>query len=281
MPPLSGIVLVLLFLLGASIGSFVNVVIYRLPRNESLLFPRSHCLSCGARLTFVDLVPVLSCLLLRGRCRHCGKRFSVRYLLVEAACGLLAVACVEYFQWTAYALVMFVAGCALLAIFFIDLDHMIIPDELTALVAAVGLACDGYALARFGSKQAIVFSEQIGSQYYSVYLPRSLVGMVLAGGIFLFIAWAAQAVFKKPAMGMGDVKLAGAMGAILGPGYLFVSYFLLCILIGAGVSVLLIVLRLRGRRDYIPFGPMMAAAGLIMLLWAHRVAPWLLACYTR
>ncbi len=279
MPGLSWIVSVLLFLLGASIGSFLNVIIYRFPRAKSLVFPPSHCLSCGARLTFVDLIPVLSYLLLRGRCRHCGKRFSIRYMLVEAAAGLLAVGCAHLFGLTAYALGVFIAACALIVIFFIDLDHMIIPDQLTGIVAAVGLVFDGYRLAVFGREQTIAFSEQIGSQHYSVYLPRSIVGLVMAGGVFLLIAWVSQAVFKKPAMGMGDVKLAAAMGAMLGPGYAFLSYFVLCILIGAAVSVLLIVLRLRRRRDYVPFGPMMAVAGLIMLLWGDAVAPWILNWY--
>ena len=169
MPPPSWIVGVVLFLLGACIGSFLNVVIYRLPRGESLVFPPSHCPSCGVHLTFVDLIPVFSYLLLRGRCRHCGKPFSIRYMFGEAAAGLLAVACAYYFGLTLYAAAIFVVGCALLVIFFIDLDHMIIPDELTALVALIGLACDGYALATFGSQRAIVFSEHIGSQYYSVY----------------------------------------------------------------------------------------------------------------
>lgn len=280
MPGLSWMVVVLLFLLGASIGSFLNVIIYRLPRAESLVFPPSHCLSCGARLTFIDLIPVFSYLLLRGRCRHCGKRFSIRCMLVEAAAGLLAIGCAYFFGLTAYALGVFIAACALVVIFFIDLDHMIIPDELTAVVAIVGLAFDGYRLAVLGCDQAVKFAESIGSQQYLIYLPRSLVGLVMAGGLFLFIAWLSQAVFKKPAMGMGDVKLAAAMGAILGPGYLFLSYFVLSILIGAIVSVLLIVLRLRRRRDYVPFGPMMAIAGLIMLLWGDLVAPWILHWYS-
>ena len=103
---------------------------------------------------------------------------------------------------------------------------------------------------------------------------------MLAGGVFLLMAWLSEAVFKKPALGMGDVKLAGAMGALLGPGYQFLSYFILCVLIGAAISVLLIALRLKQRRDYIPFGPMMAAAGLIMLLWGDRVAPWILGWYS-
>ena len=280
MPGLSWIIWIFVFLLGASIGSFLNVIIYRWPRGQSLLFPPSHCLSCGARLTFVDLVPVFSYLLLRGRCRHCGKRFSARYMLVEAATGLLAVAGVYSFGLTAYAAGVFIASCALVVIFFVDLDHMIIPNEATAVVAMVGLAFDSYGLLTSGGEHAIRFSEHIGAQYYSVYLPRSIVGLVLAGGLFLFIAWVAEAIFKKPAMGMGDVKLAAAMGAILGPGYMFASYFVLSILIGAGVSLLLIVLRLRRRRDYVPFGPMMAVAGLLMLLWGDQIAPWVLSWYS-
>ena len=276
----SWIVWPFVFLLGASIGSFLNVVIYRWPRGESLVFPPSHCLSCGARLTWADLIPVFSYLLLRGRCRYCAKPITVRYLLVEAAAGLLSIASVYLFGWTACAAGVFIAASALLVIFFVDLDHMIIPDEATVTLILVGLAFDGYRLIHLGSKEAIVFAERVGTHPYAVYLPRSLVGLAMAGGLFLLIAWVSRAIFRKPAMGMGDVKLAAAMGALLGPGYLFLSYFILSVLLGAGIAVVLIILRLKRRGDYVPFGPMMAAAGVIMLLGGEWIAPWILGWYT-
>jgi len=271
---------VVLFVAGAAVGSFLNVVIYRLPKEESLLSPRSHCRACNASLGFIDLIPILSYLILRGRCRHCGAPFSPRYMLVEATAGGLAVAAWHISGFAPYyAAGLFAACAALLVIFFIDLDHMIIPDECVVVVALFGLALDGYHLYVLGPDWAIPFVQRIGSQQLALYLPRSIVGLLVGGGVFLFIGWIFEVALKKPALGMGDVKLAAAMGAVLGPGYSLLSYFLLSIIIGAGVAVLLMLLRLKRRGDYIPFGPMMALAAIVMLLYTEPIALWLLSWY--
>ena len=270
----------LVFILGASIGSFLNVVIYRLPQGKSLLSPPSHCYSCGTRLTFVDLSPVFSYLALRGHCRHCGAAFSARYMVVEALTGALAVTCWQMFSPVPYTGIgVFAAGAALLVILFVDLDHMIIPDQCTAIVALFGVSVDVYHLGKLGADWAIPFHEHIGANTFTIYLPRSIVGLVLGAGIFLFIGWLFESVLRKPALGMGDVKLAGAMGAVLGPGYALLSYFLLSIVVGAAISVLLLLLRIKRRGDYIPFGPMMALVGIIMLLYAEPTTLWILSWY--
>ena len=271
---------VILFLTGACIGSFLNVVIYRLPEEESLLSPRSHCRSCHTRLGFIDLIPVFSYLILRGRCRHCGVAFSPRYMLVEAVTGVLAIAA-WYMSGFApyYALGLFAACAALLVIFFVDLDHMIIPDQCTAVVAIFGIALDVYHLYVRGADWAIAFTEPIGSGSLTMYLPRSIAGLLVGGGLFLFIGWVFEVVLRKPALGMGDVKLAAAMGTVLGPAYALFSYFLLSIIIGAAVAVLLMILRLKRRGDYIPFGPMMALAGILMLLYTEPITVWVLSWY--
>ncbi len=269
-----------LFMAGAAVGSFLNVVIYRLPEGKSLLYPPSHCQSCNTRLGFVDLIPVLSYLILRGRCRHCGARFSPRYMLVEVTAGGLAVAAWHVSDLAPYyAVGLFAACAALLVIFFVDLDHMIIPDQGVAVVALFGLALDGYHLWVLGADWAIPFTQSIGGEQLTVYLPRSIVGLLVGGGLFLFIGWIFEAALKKPALGMGDVKLAAAMGAIFGPGYSLFAYFLLSILIGAAVAVLLMLLRLKRQGDYIPFGPMMALASIVMLLYTEPITLWLLSWY--
>lgn len=279
---------VFLFVLGAALGSFLNVVIYRLPRAESIASPPSHCFSCGARLTILDLFPVLSYLLLRGRCRHCGKRFSPRYALVEAGCGLLAVGCGLTFGLTLYALLIFVVCLCLVAVFFIDLDYMIIPDEFVAVIAVIGLAINAYDLwARRGLTMGyevavrhgpplLLYRESLAGQDFTCYLPSAVVGLLTGAGLLLFLGWAFEKLLGKPSMGGGDVKLAGAMGALLGPGYVFVCYFLLAVLSGAVIGVVVMLLRVRGRHDYIPFGPMLAAAGIVVLLWGDAVAPWMM-----
>jgi len=270
---------VVLALVGATVGSFINVVIYRLPHRQSLLFPPSHCLSCGQRLGFVDLVPVLSYLLLRGRCRHCGKGFSPRYALVEAAVAGLAVASVYYYGLYPYALGIFVAGCALMVAFFVDLDHMIIPDQVPVILVVVGITFDLYKLAVFGTDRALHFTEKVGATVHHIYLPASLVGLLVGGGVFLTIGWVFERLLRRPALGLGDVKLAAGVGAILGPGYQFLAFFLLAVVGGAAISILLMLLRLRRREGYIPFGPMLALSALAMLLWPEVLTPWVMRFY--
>ncbi|MGI5816664.1 MAG: prepilin peptidase [Armatimonadota bacterium] len=264
----------IVFLIGAAIGSFLNVVIFRLPRGESLVYPRSRCLSCGADLGIADLVPVLSYLGLLGRCRHCKRLYSPRYMLVELFTGVAAVGALYFFGLTIHAPLAFIAVCSLVVVFFIDLDHYIIPDGTVAIIAAVGVVLDALHLLGHGAAGAVVFNERLSAGLaYTVLLPRSLVGMAVGAGLFVAIAFVAERVFKRPGMGWGDVKLAGAMGAILGPGYQFFTYFLLAVVVGAIVGVLCMLTGAVGRRDYIPFGPMMAASGVAMIYFGDLITP--------
>jgi leader peptidase (prepilin peptidase)/N-methyltransferase len=265
---------VFIVLIGATVGSFLNVVIFRLPRGESLVRPRSRCLSCGAALGVIDLVPVLSYLARRGRCRHGGRPYSPRYMFVELATGLAALAAWQIFGPSLDAVLGFAIVCCLIVVFFVDLDHYIIPDETVAIIAAAGVLLDLLHMVQRGGVIGVVFEERLSSGLsYRVVLPASLVGMAVGAGVFLAIAFGAERVFKRPAMGWGDVKLAGAMGAVLGPGYQFLTYFLLSVIIGAVVGLVVMLLGLRGRRDYVPFGPMMAVAGVVMILWSEIVTP--------
>ncbi len=273
----------LLFVTGAVIGSFLNVVIYRWPNQESVVRPPSHCTSCGARLGVIDLIPVLSYILLRGRCRHCHHSYSPRYALVELVTGLLLVGSAWAFGGSWYALLVFVVSCCLLLVFFIDLDHMIIPDELVVVVMVIGVSINMYYLLNpdFGTggiqprmsvteypvTHAMAFTQDIAGSPKTVFLPASFVGIVSGGGLFLFISWFFERFFRKPVMGLGDVKLAAGMGALFGPGYLFLAWFVLSVVIGAVVAVSLILLRIRRRGEYIPFGPMLALGAVILLLF--------------
>ncbi len=255
-------------------GSFLNVVIFRLPRGESLVHPRSRCLSCGADLGVVDLVPVLSYIGLGGRCRHCKRSYSPRYMLVELFTGIAAIGAVYVFGLTIQAPLVFIATCALVVVFFVDLDHYIIPDGTVAIIACVGVALDVLRFFAQGTGGAVIFNERLSAGLaYTVVLPRSLVGMAVGAGVFVAIAFVAERVFKRPGMGWGDVKLAGAMGAILGPGYQFFTYFLLAVIVGAVVGLMVMALGSVGRKDYIPFGPMMAAAGVAMMYFGDALTP--------
>ncbi|MSU25241.1 MAG: prepilin peptidase [Opitutus sp.] len=196
------------FAVGACVGSFLNVVIYRVPKEESIVSPGSHC-GCGAPIKWHDNIPILSWLALRGRARCCGRAFSFRYPFVELLTALLFVAC-----WL--RLPPAVAGCGaiflscLVAATFIDLDHMIIPDVFT-----LGLGVAGVLLSL-----AVPALHGHHSDYFMVDSLRSgltsLQGLLVGSGLVLWIALLAEAALKKEAMGLGDVKFVGAIGAFCG-----------------------------------------------------------------
>ena len=229
--------------IGAIFGSFLNVVAYRLPRHESVVKPRSRCPSCGVPVRPIDNVPVLSWFLLRGRCRGCSTRISARYPLVEAATALLLVGVVLTQHSAAdvalgVALVLLLVPCAL-----IDLDYHIIPNVLTGPGAVVAIVL-GTALDPSGE-------------------PGRLIAGAAAGG-FLLLA----ALVYPPGMGMGDVKLAGTMGLLLGAAV--APALLIAMLVGIVAGVVIIA---RGgsdgagsaRKTGVPFGPFLAIGGLVAL----------------
>ena len=241
-------ILFLVFVLGAALGSFLNVVIYRLPRGESLVRPRSHCPHCGAPIAARDNVPIVSYLILRGRCRNCGRPIAARYPLVELTSGILLVA-----VWLASATwLQFVSGglliLMLVPITFIDLEHQIVPDVITYPGIAVGLLL-GAAGGRF--------------------VDAALTSAV-AGAFFLLII-----LVSRGGMGGGDVKLAALLGAFLGWPNTGVAIFAAFVL-GAAAGVFLLATRRRSRKDPIPFGPALAAGGVIALFAGGPILRWYL-----
>jgi leader peptidase (prepilin peptidase)/N-methyltransferase len=274
------------FALGCVVGSFLNVCIYRLPRDRSVVAPPSHCPQCGARLRTLDLVPLLSFLALGRKCRFCGSPIAWRYFLVELMTGLvfLAVwtACgpgphtlpPQAFAWGfVQVLPCWIFAGVVIAVVFTDLDHMIIPDKL--VVAGFVAAVLGEVLS-VALGQAPVLSVYVPGTGLalplSVYvpgtglaLPRVVAGGAVGFGVFIFIRGFSQVLFRREGMGLGDVKLAGAIGAVLGPGLALLS-FGLAIAVGAVMGVALLALRLRRRMEYLPFGPFLAVAALVALL---------------
>jgi leader peptidase (prepilin peptidase) / N-methyltransferase len=224
--------------LGAIVGSFLNVVVHRLPRHESLVTPASHCPACGAPVKPYDNVPILSFLLLRGHCRNCSSSISVRYPLVEALTAALCVGAVIAHSSTAaialsVALILLVVPAAL-----IDLEHRIIPNQITALGAVLALII-GLALDPAGE-------------------PERLIAGAAAGGFLLLAALA-----YPGGMGMGDVKLAGVMGLFLGRAV--APALLIALLTGVVVGVGVIVRKgaREGRKTALPFGPFLALGALV------------------
>ena len=248
--------LVLLVVLAAAggllVGSFLNVVAWRLPRGESLVTPGSRCPGCAHPVRPYDNVPVLSWLALRGRCRDCRTPISARYPLVEALTGALAAAVALTSDGTHELLLGLVLVALLVPIALIDLDHRIIPNRLTALGAVAALV--------------------IGVATNVDGVPEQLIAGVAAGGFLL-----AAALARPGGMGMGDVKLAGMLGLFLGRE---VAVALLVALV-AGTLVGIAVMARRGvgegRRTAIPFGPFLALGGCVGLLAGPAIVDWYLS----
>lgn len=243
----------LIFLLGLVVGSFLNVVIWRVPRGESIVRPGSHCPACAQQLSAAENVPVLSWLVLRGRCRHCGARVSARYPIVEALTGLLFLLGYLRLGWHPVLLAYGYLAASGVALAYIDMDHRRLPDVLTLPAYPVELLLLGIAAAAGG-----------GAWPYE----RALIGMAA-----LFAGYFAMVLAYPGGMGLGDVKLAGVLGLFLGYlgwGALAVGAFA-AFLLGGLVGIGLLVAG-AGRKAKIPFGPYMLAGALVGTLAGGPIA---------
>jgi leader peptidase (prepilin peptidase)/N-methyltransferase len=238
------------------IGSFLNVVIHRLPLGESLVRPRSRCPGCAAPIAAWQNVPVLSWLLLRGRCASCRARISIRYPLVELGAAVLAVALWKLLGPGAAFAVAVVFGLAMLVLFFTDWDHQLLPDPVT-----LGGFATGMALAWWNP---FLSGDSGWGRLWS-----ALAGAALGAGVLWGIGAAYTRLRGVEAMGMGDVKMMAMVGAFAGPAGVLFTLFAASIA-GAAVGIALIPLRGRTMKDTLPFGCFLAPAALAALLWGHR-----------
>ena len=269
------------FAFALMVGSFLNVVIYRLPimmqrewRDQceelkdalpsdlpegrfDLVMPRSRCPSCGQLIKAWQNIPVLSYLLLSARCANCQKSISVRYPLVEMLTALLAAWCAWHFGFGWEALLAIGLSCALVAISLIDIDHQLIPDSIVLPLLWVGLIMS-------------LFHPMAGAEALFIS-PRDAIIGALAGYLSL---WSVYQLFKmitgKEGMGYGDFKLLAALGAWLGWQSLHII-ILMSAVVGAIVGIAMIALRGRDRQLPIPFGPYLAAAGWITMLYGDAM----------
>ena len=250
---------ILTFAMGASVGSFLNVVADRLPDGRSLVRPRSFCDSCRRPLGSRELIPVVSYLWLRGRCRHCGASITARVVAVEAAAGLLfLLTYLRYGLGTEFVIIS-AAASLLLAIAIIDLEHGLILDRIVLPSLLLLLVI------------APFWSELVDARPFlgSESLVASLLNSVLAG-LGAFLVFLVIAVAFPQGMGLGDVKLAGLIGLLVGfPGVVVALW--LAVVTGGLVAMLLIVLRKKGRKDVIPFGPYLALGALAALLAGEEI----------
>jgi leader peptidase (prepilin peptidase)/N-methyltransferase len=243
-------------LFGLLVGSFLNVVIWRVPRQESVVAPRSMCPHCGVQISARDNVPVMSWLVLRGKCRSCGEPISARYPLIEFATAMLFAAIGARFAHSWALPAYLVLGGALLAISVIDLEHYVIPNRIVYPV--------GFMLVPL-----FAFAALLGSDW-SAFV-RALLGGAVAFSVLYVIHF-----ISPRGMGFGDVRLCFLLGLALGwLGWdhvaigIFAGFFY-----GSVIGVLLIALHIRDRKQHIPFGPFLAAGALTVILVGTPLLSW-------
>lgn len=254
--------LILCFIIGTVMGSFYNVVIYRVPEKKSIVKHRSSCGSCGTVLKPVDLVPIFSYLFLRGKCRYCKQRISIQYPFVELITGLLFVLLYLKFSLSIEFLFSAYLVSILIIMFFIDLKHLIIPNGLviTALIGGLALF-----VVRFFYTDSIIGN----APWYG-----SLLGAVIPSGFLLLVAILGYFAYKGEAMGLGDVKILIPIGLFLGLELSVLALFL-SMFVGGITGLILIITGIKDRKSQIPFGPFIVIGSLISILYGNEIlAAW-------
>jgi leader peptidase (prepilin peptidase) / N-methyltransferase len=247
------IAVVYALIFGLCVGSFLNVVIARLPAGRSVISPGSACPRCGSAIAWYDNLPVLSYVLLRARCRACQNPISWRYPAVELICGMLFALAYLHFGPTSRLAAALVLLGALIAITGIDFDHQIIPDMLSIPGIAVGVLWS-FAPGGIGWRD-------------------SALGVLVGGGVFIAIILASSLVLGQPGMGVGDVKLGAMLGAFLGWKLALLS-ILLSVLVGGPLAATLLATGRKARKDPLPFGPFLALGGMVSLFWGETLLAW-------
>jgi leader peptidase (prepilin peptidase) / N-methyltransferase len=240
-------------LIGVIVGSFLNVCIYRLPRHEWVIWPGSHCPSCGNPIAWYDNIPLISYLLLLGRCRTCGAPISLRYPIVEAANAVGYLAILWHFGLNEMSVLYAALYSALIVVAGTDLSHKIIPNVITYPGIVVGL---------LGAVTVL-----------PVGIVNSLLGIAVGGGLLWGLAWASPYLFGKEGMGGGDIKLLAMIGVFLGwkPALLTI---MIGSLIGSVVGITLMAARIIKRDEYIPFGPFLVAGAVLSMFFAQPILAW-------
>ncbi len=238
----------LIFLIyGLFIGSFLNVCIFRIPSGISIAYPPSSCGSCGHRLNYIDMVPVFNYIINKGNCRYCGSSYSIQYPLIELLNGLLYALVYLKFGFVLNSIIYCLIISLLITISIIDFKHKIIPDSLNIALGILGIIY-------------IIINKTIFS---------SLIGSLIGLALFLLIA------LLTNAMGGGDIKLMAVLGLIFGiKGVLFITLF--SFVIGAIISVILIIRKIKSRKDEIPFGPFISLSALIYIFFGLEIINWYL-----
>lgn len=251
------VLFILLALAGLVIGSFLNVCIYRLPRGQSIVGPRSRCGKCGRPIAWYDNIPLVSYVTLAGRCRSCRQSISIVYPMVEAVTAVLFLVYYWRFGPSAVLPVRLAFGAAMVALFVIDLQHQILPNVITLPGILIGLGC-------------------------SLFLPpglmASIIGILVGGGVLLAVAELYRWIRGEEGLGMGDVKMLAMVGAFLGWRAALVTLFLSS-LVGSLFGVAIVALGKGDMRFRLPYGTFLAVAAVVASLVGDDLVRWYLSLY--
>ncbi len=237
--------LALVFIMGTIFGSFFNVIIYRLPKGESILKPPSHCPKCNAPLRWYDLLPIISFLILRGKCRYCGTKISKRYPIIEALTGITFTAVIYKYGASIIALKYIVFLSLIILTGFIDLFEGIVPDHITIPGMIIGII-------------------------FSAFLGRGSLLQSILGAIFMAVIFLAIIFLSRGGMGQGDVTLGALIGSFLGLKF-SIAAFIIAFIIGAIFGIFALIFLKKKGKDAIPFGPYLAIASYIMVFCGYKI----------
>lgn len=242
------------FAFGTIVGSFLNVCIHRIPQDESIVTPSSHCPSCKKPISFYDNIPLISFIILRGRCRACQAPISLRYPLVEFIMGLFSVILLLRYGISFLSVIYFAFFAALTLVSFIDLSHRIIPDVI--------------------SLPGIIIGVVISLFHPRLSIANSLIGVLLGGGSLYVVASLYHLITKREGMGGGDIKLLAMIGAFIG--WKGVLFTILCSsFIGSVVGVILMLISSEADSKYaVPFGPFLSLGAVIYVVWGEFLIKW-------
>jgi leader peptidase (prepilin peptidase)/N-methyltransferase len=261
------------FFTGLCVGSFLNVCIWRIPQNESIIFPPSHCPKCNNELSWFENIPLLSWICLRGRCRNCSNPISVRYILVELLTGLLFLGVwyrVLDFNLSFYNFIGLLCACLCITVLavltaFIDYEHFIIPNKITYPVLLLGLGAAPFFPELWG----------IGIKNPWTTLGVACASISVCAGLLVVLSSIGKFIFKRDVLGWGDIKYIAAVAAVFGPISTFFILFVASVL-GAVSGLLLIALKKKKLRSSIPFGVSLAIASYLWILRGNEIVRWYL-----
>jgi leader peptidase (prepilin peptidase)/N-methyltransferase len=258
-------ILIIVLILGFTTGSFLNICIYRIPKNESLFKNSLNCLNCGSRVKLLEKSTVISLILGRGKCNNCDMRYKLRDVLVELFTGVIFIILLVKYGFTVELIAYIYFACILIIVFFIDIDYKIIPNELVI----AGLAGGTFLIIYNLFKPVKIYGDRTWW--------NPVLGALIGSGFLFLVAVLGILIYKSDqAMGMGDVKIFAPIGLFLGWKMTIVA-LILSIFAGGFISLILIVFRIKDRKSTIPFGPFIVISTLVTLMWGWDIVRWYLA----